>query len=348
MPPVTNPWSADEEAQLRDAPYDYSAFELRFPGQRTRKAFQVKRAMLGLAQGKALVPRDEDDAVLWDKNTDIATWDDYLVPMEGMQALGERASASQDHASIAIPSDRDIPIAFISDWHIGSWGVDARAIRQQTEKLCQLHDAHGLYVAVLGDMIEMAIRLRSVIEIGGNLLRPRDQMSFLKSWLGKMAPLILWSTWDNHAVQREEDLSGVSLYAELFKAVTIYHSGLGHTDLTVGDETYTIATSHRFRGRSQINPLAAQMNYIQREAPDREVAIAGDSHIPAIMQYVYGQKVRTVANCGTLQTNSGYSKRFFSLYASTAMPILVFSPDTHCVNAYHSIEHYERSLRLDR
>lgn len=343
MPPVANPWSAEQEAQLRDAPYDYDAFDRRFPGERTRKAFQVKRAMLGLAGG-ALVPRSDDEDVLWDKNVDTANWDDYLPPLEAMQALGERASASQDYAQIAIPSERDVPIAFISDWHIGSWGVDARVIRQQTERLKELHETRGLYVAVLGDMIEMAIRLRNVIEVSGNILRPRDQMAFLKSWLGHMAPLILWSTWDNHAVEREESLSGVSMYAELFKTVTIYHSGLGHTDLTIGDETYMVATSHRFRGRSQVNPLAAQMNYIQREAPDREVAVAGDSHIPAIMQYVYGRKVRTVANCGTLQTNSGYSKRYFSLYAATAMPILVFSPTTHCVNAYHSIEHYERSV----
>jgi hypothetical protein len=264
--------------------------------------------------------------------------------MRAMQELSSASSRSQDFAHIAIPSHRDVPIVFISDWHIGSWGVDANAIALAVDRLIELHKTHGAYAAVLGDMIEMAVRMRSMIEINGNLLRPREQMDFLGSMLESIAPIILWSTWDNHAVEREESLTGVSMYAELFKEVTIYHSGLGHTNLTIGDQTYAIATSHRFRGRSQVNPLAAQMNYIQREAPDREIAVAGDSHIPAVMQYVYGNKVRTVANCGTLQTNSGYSKRFFSLYSSTAMPILVFSPDTHCVNAYHSIEHYERAV----
>lgn len=342
-------WTPEEEARLLASPYNYEQFNLDNPNGRSRKAFQIKRGMMGIGVTTQMRIRGGEDSsprILWDKKDtpESLSWEDYIAPMEAAQALHAEIGRSQDRASIIIESTSPTAIAFVSDWHIGSWGVGAAAIRDGTHRLLRLHRERGLYIAVLGDMLEMAIRLRSMAEINGNLLTPAQQIGFLKLWMREMAPAILWATWDNHAVQREEEVTGYSVYAEIFKDHTIYHSGLGHTDLTVGNETYLIATSHRFRGRSALNPLSGQMRYMQRESPDREVVVGGDSHQPAIMQYHDGGKTRTVANCGTLQTDSTYAKRHFSLHTSTAMPVLVFHPTQHIVVPYHSLDHYESSL----
>lgn len=334
-------WTPKEEARLREHPYNYAHFNLDNPNKRTRKAFQIKRGMLGIGTDVPLEENPRNPGVLWDKKESSVGWRDYLAPMERRQEIRQLASQSQDYAAIAIPSERPVPVACISDWHIGSWGVQAKAIAEGTDKLLRFHEQYGLHVAMLGDMLEMAIRLRSVAEIAGNLLTPAEQHAFQDSWLRDMAKLILYTVWDNHAIVREEELTGHSALAASYGTHTVYHSGIGHTDLTVGDQVYLLASSHRFQGRSVSNPVAGQMRYMMREAQDREVVIAGDSHVPAISQYIEAGKVRTVANCGSFQTNSRYAKRYFSLHSSDAMPVLLFSPDEHVVQPFFSLDHFE-------
>lgn len=339
-------WSADEESRLLERPYDYTYFNLDNPKGRTRKAFQIKRGMMGITGEDTSVssrPMIERNAsVVWNKAGDPSvTWRDYLTPVAVAQAFRERNSKSQDYAAITIATDRPLPVAYISDWHIGSWGVKAEDIARGTDRLLALHAAYGLHVAILGDMLEMAIRLRSVAEVQGNILSSGDQIGFFESWLREILPLVLWSTWDNHSVQREEELVGFSSLAKICSEHTIYHSGLGHTDLTVGDEVYSLATSHRFPGRSLSNPVMGQMRYMQREDQNCEVVVGGDSHVPAILQYTEGGKVRTAANCGSLQSNSRYAKRYFSLHTSDAMPVVLFSPNSHVVTPFFSLDHFE-------
>jgi hypothetical protein len=52
--------------------------------------------------------------------------------------------------------------------------------------------------------------------------------------------------------------------------------------------------------------------------------------VPGVMRYTDGDKVRCALNSGSLQVNSGFGKRFFSLTTHPVYPIIVFHPDTHC------------------
>jgi hypothetical protein len=275
-------------------------------------------------------------AMEWDKQEIEFHWSDVLKPLEELQSIAKAASGSQDRAHIRIDTDSPAPVLFISDWHIGSWGTSYKTVASITQTIKD----RGLWVAVLGDMLQMSIKLRNVLEISDNALPPRLQMRFLQSWLEDIAPSIIFATFDNHSVMREEAATGFSQYAELFKAKTIYHSGIGHVDLIVGNETYKIASSHRFRGNSYLNPTHGQMRYGRMEGQDREVIVAGDSHCPAIQTYTDGPMERIAINCGTLQTDSGYAKRFFSLSTHDWMPVIEFWPDRHLFQSYPSLTHY--------
>lgn len=295
------------------------------------------------APNPPLTPHPTDPAISWDKKEKDFHWTDVLEPLEARQHIAKAASSSQDFAHIQIDTDRPVPVLFISDWHIGSWGVNYKEIAQTTFRIRQL----GIRIACLGDMLQMSIRMRNVMEMGDNLLSPREQMLFLESWLNDLAPQMLWSTWDNHSVAREEEFTGLSRYAELFKDKCIYHSGIGHVDLTVGEETYKIVSSHRFTGNTPLNPTAGQEKYMRFEGIDRELAIAGDSHRPSVKEYADGPLNRIAINCGTLQKDSGYAKRFFSLYSHDWMPVVVFCPDRHLMVPYASLEKYVYAHNLN-
>lgn len=327
-----------EQISVLTRPYfDPDAYRTLFPDD-TRSYEALARARRRhLAGSSTPYQRIEDPAITWDKKEGNVHWTDFLKPLEELQSLHKRASGSQDTASIQYSGDGALPLLFISDWHIGSWGTSYAKLAMVTEKIRRL----GLRVAVLGDMLQMSIRLRGILEISDNALTPRDQMAFLRSWLDDLSDLILWATWDNHSVEREEDATGFSYYAELFKERTIYHSGIGHIDLTVGQETYHIASSHRFKGNTQQNPVNGAIKYMRFHGIDREIAVAGDSHTPALFEYADGPLPRLALNCGSLQGDSGYGKRHFSPYAHDWMPVVLFLPDTHLMIPFKSLDAYE-------
>lgn len=334
------PWSEEELADLIANPYDYPAHQRRYPW-RSAEAFSVKRKRLGitLAREEALagsvVERPKPAPP-----PPPATWRDFIEPMAQMRDLRARVSTGAHDKSFDFGT-KDAPLAFISDYHMGSWGTDPRLIKYATDRLLQLHEKVGLRIAVLGDMVQMAIRLRSVIEVADNLIPPGMQMEMLRLWLAEVKHMIAWATWDNHAVARQEDATGHSAYADAFKEVTVYYNGIAHGTIHVGDQEYLIATSHHFRGRSRSNPLAAQMNYIRYEASDRDIVVAGDSHIPAITSYIDGGRERVVGNCGTLQLESGYAHRYFSLHTFDAMPVVLFSARKRAMTPFMSVERFE-------
>lgn len=330
-------WSEAEEAWLRGNPSGDHASFLAAGFARSYDAFRFKRKRMFAEAPRPAPP-------VWDKREADFHWTDVLAPAATMQELAGLAKSSQDHGRIAIASDKPVPVLFISDWHVGSWGVSYRRVAEMTQTIKDL----GLRVAVLGDMLQMSVKLRNVLEVSDNLLPPALQMRFLESWLEDLAPHILWATWDNHSVMREEQAVGFSRYAELFKDKTIYHSGIGHIDLTVGRETYKIASAHRFRGNSIHNPTHGQSRYLRMEGVDREVAVAGDSHRPATASYFDGPLQRFAINCGTLQTDSGYAKRFFSLYTHDAFPVLVFWPDAHRIVPFWTLDHYLAVRAMDK
>lgn len=321
---------------------NYYHFREEFPEEdRSHRRFINKKSEILMAAGKEpAVPymgaKPGAPDIQWDKAERSFHWSDVLAPAMARQEMGRASKHGQDRGKIVVETDRPFPVLFISDWHVGSWGTSYEKVARMTQAIKDL----GLRVAILGDMLQMSIKLRNVLEVSDNLLTPSEQIQFLRSWIEEMAPHILWSTWDNHSVMREEQMVGFSTYAELFKDKTIYHSGIGHIDLTVGTQTYKIASAHRFRGNSMLNPTHGQARYMRMEGIDREIAVAGDSHKPAIANYFDGPVERIALNCGSLQADSGYAKRHFSLDTADAMPILLFMPDRHVAIPFMSLDRY--------
>lgn len=344
-------WTAAEIAYVQERPGDWEGYAARFGTERrTYTGWRAKHRELGLPVPPAVRPgsplraRPGATDVAWDKRNIVVDLDAAFAAAEVMQELAGATSGAQDFAQIAVASDRPVALLAISDWHIGSYGTNYRRIGQVMDAIERL----DLRVCVLGDMIQMAIKLRNVLEMADNLLPPRVQMQVAEEWLERMAPRVLWATWDNHSVEREEAATGFSRYAQMFRERTVYHSGIGHVDLGVGDETYRLASSHRFRGNTAANPTGGQQRYMRYEGIDREIALAGDSHRPALACYWDGPLYRVALNCGAMQTASGYAARHFSLYTQDAMPVIVLWPDRHLIVPYVSVEAYEAAHAAPR
>lgn len=270
-----------------------------------------------------------------DKKISSFSWRRANPVLRDMQALKHEASGSQDYATIDFShATEPICILALSDGHFGSIGCDYETLERVTDEILSIPN---LYVAVLGDMLEMAVKLRSVLEVSGNLLSPQMQLMYLESWLDEIAHKVVFACWDNHSSERLEKQAGNDAYGELFKRRTIFHSGIGHPDVIVGTQTYRFAVSHVFRGRSMYNVTHSQSRYLRMEAPERDICMAGDSHVPGLAQYTEGGRIRTVINGGTGQVNSGYGRRYFSLKSWPTWPCVLLDPREHRVTPFWSV-----------
>ncbi len=322
------PWTLDE---IDDAHrLDYEAFKALHP-DRTFDAWRIKRGRTPTP----IRPRDfTSDKVVGEFN-----WRDANRVLADMQDLKRRASYSQDEATIAFDTDQPICVVTLSDAHIGAWSSDHGLFETITDEIL---GTPNLYVALLGDIEHMAIKLRGVLEVSDNALPPDLQHRYVESWLDEIAPRILLSTWDNHAVEREEVASGYSHYADMMKRRVVWHSGIGHPNIRVGQQEYRLAVAHHFQGRSIYNPVHGAQRYLTLQGHDREIAMCGDSHVPGLLQFVHGNTTKLAINSGSSQTNSGYAKRFFSLVTHPIFPCVEFYPDQHRFVGYWSVSDWVR------
>lgn len=302
-----------------------------------------RRAVGGVLHN--LVPSDNNDVVLNNKKNQNLHWIEVCDWMIDGQKIHNKASFSQDFAKVSLPDVEDsILLLNLSDLHIGARGSDYGLLKNIIKEIIE---TPRLYVALTGDLLETAIRLRGVKEVAGQIIEPEMQINFLESLLEDIKHKVLWATWDNHTVQREEDQVGYSVYKRIIgrdKAI-IYHNGLGHVDLTIGDETYNIVSTHKFIGRSLLNPIHGQMRYMRFEGQDREIAISGDSHKPAHGIYWDGNKKRAALNGGTLHTNSGYAKRYFSLFTVPEYPCIELFANKHDFIVYTNVGQWKEKQK---
>lgn len=261
------------------------------------------------------------------KKTGDFDGDAWLDWIETGQKLKKRSSWTGTTGPIKLGDGKEpIVLLQLGDTHIASWGTDHTMVRNVLKEIIE---TPNLYVCLMGDLIQMSIKLRSVIEVADNMMPPEQQVDFLEWMIEKILPKIAFSSWCNHGVEREEKQSGISHIKYLLNRKTAYFNGIGHPDLQVGKETYKVACSHRFRGNSMYDSTYGPKRYMRMEAPDREICLQADLHRPAFSHYYEGGTPRIAITNGTFQINSGYAQRYFSLRTSPAMPCLVLHNDKH-------------------
>lgn len=273
-----------------------------------------------------------------DKKMGETNWREWVPAMKQMQALKKKGSFSQDKAVIELGDGKSqIAIAAFSDQHLGAWSTDYNKLVELTDELMS---TPNLYIALLGDYGHYAIKLRNVLEVSDNLLPPEQQTDFLESWFNEIWPKVALATWENHGVERQEKQAGESSTKRLISRRAIYFNGIGYANIKVGTQEYLGAFSHTFRGRSIENPCHGQMRHMRREGIDRDFAMSGDSHVPGMVKYTDGDKTRVAINTGSIQANSGYAKRYFSLTTHPVYPILVLHPDKHQMTPFWSVKEW--------
>jgi hypothetical protein len=283
-------------------------------------------------------PLVASDIVYSDKKIGGFNWRDALPAIEALQKLRGEASWSQKTAEIRV-GDGSCPVAIVAfgDQHIGAMSTDYQLFLEVTDLIL---NTPNLYVALMGDETEMAIKLRSVAEVCAQILDPFMQAEFIESWLNEISHKVLFSVWSNHSTEREEKASGNSIIKSILARKVPFFSGIGHVDLLVGEQTYKLAVSHKFKGVTAVDASAGCKRYLRVEYTAAEIAIQGDCHRASVSLYNEGNRHLLAITSGTLNVNSGFAQRYFSLSTSTAFPVVLLRPDKHQFDAFFTVQQY--------
>lgn len=262
-------------------------------------------------------------------------WREWIDHAIQVQELYKRASVSQKHAEIELgDGKRPVCLMPFSDQHIGGRGANMKTFRKMTEEI--LADPL-LYIAIIGDLAEMAIKLRSVAEICAQIFSPEKQMQFVEDWFQEIAPKVAFCTWGNHEDERTEKQAGFGVMKWLMGKRAVYFDGIGHADIKVGSQVYKIAASHKFRGYSYLNACHAGQRYMRFQGVDREIAMQGDIHTPAFLHYYDGAIERLSMVAGTLNVGSLYAERYFSIFTQAEYPCIELHNRVHAFTAYKNL-----------
>jgi hypothetical protein len=278
------------------------------------------------------------DNIETDKKVIDFHWSRIIPAIQEMQKISTELSGSQHEGQWSIDTDEQICVVGIGDLQLGSWGTDYNLFLEITREILE---TPNLYVIFLGDLLQLAIAIKQGVASGqDNLMPPKWQMYFLDSWLQEIKHKVICATWDNHSVMREEKVTGYSMYAEIFKRHTMFTNGIGHFDIRVGRQEYKFAVTHFFRGKSFINRTHAPTRYLTHEGQDRDIAMQGDYHEPGMTKFNQAGRDKVSIVCGSIQTNSAYAKRFFSLTTCATMPCVALDPVDKIMTPYWSVKEW--------
>ena len=272
------------------------------------------------------------------KKVGETNWREYFDHAKNHQRLHRKSSFSQDHAVINIQKmfggiKTPIVIQPISDLHIGALGANYDAITEITEGLLS---TPNLFWILNGDLAETTAVFKNALAVHSQVMSIEEQHAVLESWLNEIAPKVISAGWCNHGVEREEKHGAFSHIKQMLNRRFIYHNGMGRIDIEHGNALYKMVVTHKVSGASIFNRLHGLKRLMRLQFPDVDMGVTGDLHTPDCESYFEGRHRRACLMSGSTLVESGYAKRYFSLYTQMFMPSFVLWPDEKWFGVYMS------------
>jgi predicted phosphodiesterase len=262
-------------------------------------------------------------------------WREWVPNMQERQRLHEKASWSQDSASITIKTDFPcIVYKPLADNHIGDIGCDYNRLLELTDLVKGIP---YLYISLTGDDTDNFVSFKNQLPMLSQILSPEEQDEFLLSWLDEIKDKILFSGWGNHQ-EFEEKVSARSSVKNILNRNLIYFNGIGICNLQLNEQKYKIVSTHTTRYSSSFNKTHGLKQLARKDIPDADIYIAGHVHDPA-QEYTYERGVfQLFMVLGSLKMNDGYSKRWFSYFTAQKDGAVVLDTQKHRFIPYPCLE----------
>ena len=304
-------------------------------GSRIKRLLKKNNLPQGVNGVRLLI---ESPTVLEDTvSIDDISWRDMIPAIEQMKKLRGRNNASSHFIDVSVSTKNPICIIPFGDVHIGAIGTDYELFQKITDEIIK---TPNLYIILMGDEIDLAIKLRSIAEVLTSVLTPELQIQFMKSWLNDIKHKVLFAVQGNHDA-RIKQFSGVDVPRNIITKVVPYSTGICHVNLQVGDVLYKIAAAHKFPGHSMWNVNHANKKYSAMQYPEGDIYLGAHTHRPGGAFDWESGKLKVYLNSATLKTHDEYAATWFSILTSPVYPCMVLHPNEKIIAPFISIKHWK-------
>jgi len=269
-------------------------------------------------------------------------WREMLGKVQGMQHFKKSISKSNYSPDIHLKSDQPICIVPLADFHIGSYGTDYSHLERITDELV---NTPNLYAILIGDELDLTIKLRSIPEVFSGVMTPEQQVAFCESWMEDIKEKVIASIAGNHDLRAYQQ-AGINVHKQIFAKFVPYSPGIMHIRLHLNDIVYNIAGNHTFRGYSMYNKLHGQKRFSREQWPEGDIYLAGHTHQPAYLWEIEHNKEKLYINTGTLKINDEYAKSRYSIHTHPAFPCFVLYPNVKRIVPYPSVRDWLNAKSL--
>lgn len=261
-----------------------------------------------------------------DKKIGLFNWREWTDLLVKRQGLHEKASWSQDAATVKIETPyKCIVWKPLADFHIGDIGTDYERLRDFTDNVLK---NPWLYISLSGDDTDNFVSFKNQLAMLQQILNPEEQDNFLESWLDEIGPRVLFSQYGNHG-EFSERVSARNPIKKILSKNIIYFNGIGVCNIELNGQKYKIASTHKTRYNSSFNKTHGLKHLARRDIPDADVYVSAHIHDPAYeVSFERGREQGFIV-LGSIKTNDGYGKRYFSYFSSSRDAAVVLDSERH-------------------
>jgi len=252
-----------------------------------------------------------------------STWEEHINVLKQINKLIAFHQQVPTELSMKIDTSLPIAVTFVSDMHIGAFGVDYDSLERDCNTI---EKEPGLYAVIGGDGYHNIIQ-PSKIGSSHNQAPIASQKGLYVLTLKKLLSKILFVGVGQHnywtTLLEGEDWDG-----ELMRRLhLVYTKHAALVNLKVGDFVYGILRMHKSRFRSAFNLTHTCKRNQQMYFPNARVVVIEDQHVGTIEQYRYNESECLAIRTGTYDVYDDYalSNGFFG--AHVCNPTVVLFPD---------------------
>lgn len=268
---------------------------------------------------------------------DDVSWRDMLPAIAQMKKLRSRNNASSHHIDVNVRTTDPICVIPFGDAHIGAIGTDYELFQRITDEIIE---TPNLYIILMGDELDLAIKLRSIAEVLTSVLTPELQVQFMRSWLEEIKHKVLFAIQGNHDA-RIKQFTGLDVPRNIITKVVPYSTGICHVNLKVGEVMYRIAAAHKFPGHSMWNVNHANKKYSAMQYPEGDIYMGAHTHRPGGAFDWESGRLKVYLNSATLKTKDEYAATWFSILTSPVYPCVVLHPNEKLIMPFVSVRHWK-------
>jgi len=295
------------------------------------------------------VPTTTDSNSPWkDKRPDLTTADKQELFHWAMEECERKEAKDTAQTTLIVQRHCDsklpVGICYWSDWQLGTKGV---LMRQLEQDAAAIRDTEGLYVWVMGDLIQNLNQRKHPSSLHNCVIPdPNEQEAMAQYILDIARPKIEGLIDGNHEYNTQQ-ASGFLLgprWAKDLGVPYLWHGGL--VSCPVGGVEYKLGLRHKFTNESQLNTTNVQRN-MSLLWPDADVIVLGHRHYNDMQQIRKPLKEQVWLRAGTYQKWDDYGMSIGHYKGQWGVPLTIFFPAERCVIPVYGA-HFYKGLEMLR